>query len=292
MRRSIMNKKERIKHVEKTHGRKATASKLAKASSTTKNIKMYIGLALTALVIIIVASIFLNSPNLKQEANQTSSSSKTEETTKSQGKEDDKDKAKEEEIQKLKEQLANLDTKISESEQLVNRFKKEASVPKLDLEALRSNDLSSLEGTWRTQSGNEYVINNSGEVQSTWIYNDQKHESIVELKVSKSQNDRNPETVALGAWAKGSQAGGFVVVVVPSGVVMEPGDDGKITDNSNHTEDRLFAGQQYEGMLMHPENVYYRVKPDTTQLESEEKNLTKLKTDRDAIKSALESKEK
>ena len=287
-----MNKKERMKHVEKTHGRKATASKLAKASSTTKNIKMYSGLALTALVIIIVASIFLNSPNLKQEANQTSSSSKTEETTRSQGKEVDKDKTKEEEIQKLKEQLSDLDTKISESEQLVNQFKKEASVPKLDVEALRSNDLSSLEGTWRTQSGNEYVINDSGEVQSTWIFNDQKHESIVELKVSKSQNDRNPETVALGAWAKGSQAGGFVVVVVPSGVVMEPGDDGKITDNSNHTEDRLFAGQQYEGMLMHPENVYYRVKPDTSQLESEEKNLTKLKTDRDAIKSALESKEK
>ena len=287
-----MNKKERMKHVEKTHGRKATASKLAKASSTTKNIKMYIGLALTALVIIIVASIFLNSPNLKQEANQTSSSSKTEETTKSQGKEDDKDKAKEEEIQKLKEQLANLDTKISESEQLVSQLKKETSVPKLDIEAIRNNDLSSLEGTWRTQTGNEFIINDSGEVQSSWIYNDQKHESIVELKVSKSQNDRNPETVALGAWAKGSQAGGFVVVAVPSGVVMEPGDDGKITDNSNHTEDRLFAGQQYEGMLMHPENVYYRVKPDTSQLESEEKNLTKLKTDRDAIKSALESKEK
>ena len=286
-----MNKKKRMKHIEKTHGRKATASKLAKASSTTKNIKMFISFALTALVIIIVASIFLKSPNLKQEANQTSSSSKTEETTKSQGKENEKGKAKEE-IQKLKEQLANLDTKISESEQLVSQLKKEASVPKLDLEAIRNNDLSSLEGTWRTQSGNEYIINNSGEVQSSWIYNDQKHESIVELKVSKSQNDRNPETVALGAWAKGSQAGVFVVVVVPSGVVMEPGDDGKITDNSNHTEDRLFAGQQYEGMLMHPENVYYRVKPDTSQLESEEKNLTKLKTDRDAIKSALESKEK
>ena len=287
-----MNKKERIKHVEKTHGRKATASKLAEASSTTKNIKMYIGLALTALVTIIVASIFLNSPNLKQEANQTSSSSKTEETTRSQGKEVDKDKTKEEEIQKLKEQLSDLDTKISESEQLVSQLKKETSVPKLDIEAIRNNDLSSLEGTWRTQSGNEFIINNSGEVQSSWIYNDQKHESIVELKVSKSQNDRNPETVALGAWAKGSQAGGFVVVVVPSGIVMEPGDDGKITDNSNHTEDRLFAGQQYEGMLMHPENVYYRVKPDKSQLESEEKNLTKLKTDRDAIKSALESKEK
>ena len=287
-----MKKKERIKQVDKTHVRKGTSSRLAETLSTIKNIKMYIGLAITALVIIIVASIFLNSPNLKQEANQTSSSSKTEETTKSQGKEDDKDKVKKEEIQKLKEQLADLDTKISEAEQYVSQLKKETSVHKLDIEALRNNDLSSLEGTWRTQSGNEYIINDSGEVQSSWIYNDQKHESIVELKVSKSQNDRNPETVALGAWAKGSQAGGFVVVVVPSGVVMEPGGDGKITDNSNHTEDRLFAGQQYEGMLMHPENVYYRVKPDTSQLESEEKNLTKLKVDRDAIKSALESKEK
>lgn len=289
-----MKKKERIKQVDKTHVRKGTSSRLAETLSTINNIKMYIGLAITALVIIIVASIFLNSPNLKQEANQISSSSKTEETTKSQGKEDDKDKdkVKEEKIQKLKEQLADLDTKISEAEQHVSQLKKEVFVPKLDIEALRNNDLSSLEGTWRTQSGNEYIINDSGEVQSSLIYNDQKHESIVELKVSKSQNDRNPETVALGAWAKGSQAGGFVVVVVPSGVVMEPGGDGKITDNSNHTEDRLFAGQQYEGMLMHPENVYYRVKPDTSQLESEEKNLAKLKADRDAIKSALESKEK
>ena len=287
-----MNKKERMKHVEKTNGRKGTSSRLAETLSTINNIKMYIGLALTALVIIIVASIFLNSPNLKQEANQTTSSSKTEETTRSQGKKDDKDKVKEEEIQKLKEQLADLDTKISEAEQHVSQLKKETSVPKLDIEALRNNDLSSLEGTWRTQSGNEYIIKDSGEVQSSWIYNDQKHESIVELKGPKSQNSKNPETVSLSAWTQGSLAGGFVVVVVPSGVVMEPGGDGKITDNSNHTVDRLFAGQQYEGMLMHPENVYYRVKPDTSQLESEEKNLAKLKADRDAIKSALESKEK
>ena len=104
-------------------------------------LKMYIVLALTALVIIIVSSIFLNSPNLKQEANQTSSSSKTEETTRSQGKEVDKDKTKEEEIQKLKEQLSDLDTKISESEQLVSQLKKETYVNKLDIEAIRNNDL-------------------------------------------------------------------------------------------------------------------------------------------------------
>lgn len=287
-----MNKKERMKHVEKTHGRKGTSSRLAETLSTINNIKMYIGLAITALVIIIVASIFLNSPNLKQEANQTTSSSKIEETTRSQEKEDDKDKVKEEEIQKLKEQLADLDIKISEAEQHVSQLKKEASIPKLDIEALRNNDLSSLEGTWRTQSGNEYIINDSGEVHSTWVLDSDKHESIVEFTAKKNQNGRNPETVSLSAWTKGSLAGGFVVVLVPSGIVMEPGDDGKITDNSNHAEDRLFAGQQYEAMLMHPENVYYRVKPDTSQLELEEKNLTKLKADRDTLKSTLESKEK
>lgn len=287
-----MNKKERMKHVEKTHGRKGTSSRLAETLSTINNIKMYIGLAITALVIIIVASIFLNSPNLKQEANQTTSSSKIEETTRSQEKEDDKDKVKEEEIQKLKEQLADLDIKISEAEQHVSQLKKEASIPKLDIEALRNNDLSSLEGTWRTQSGNEYIINDSGEVHSTWVLDGDKHESIVEFTAKKNQNGRNPETVSLSAWTKGSLAGGFVVVLVPSGIVMEPGDDGKITDNSNHAEDRLFAGQQYEAMLMHPENVYYRVKPDTSQLELEEKNLTKLKADRDTLKSTLESKEK
>ena len=41
-----------------------------------------------------------------------------------------------------------------------------------------------------------------------------------------------------------------------------------------------------------PEDVYYRVKPDTSQLEEEEKNLDKLQADREAIKKELESKEK
>ena len=281
-----------LKQGDKTHGRKATASKLTKASSTTKNIKMYISLALTALVIIIVASNFLNSPNLKQELNQVSSTSlTTEETTKNQEtKENDKDK--DEEIQKLKDQLTALDTKITEAEAIVSKLKKETTVPKLDIEAIKNNDLSSLEGTWRSQSGNEYIINDSGEVRATWFTNDQKYESVVGLKVSKGQDSRNPETASISAWVKDSVAGGFVVVAVPSGVVMQPGDDGKITDKSNHAEERLFSGQQYEAMLMKPEGVYYRVKPDTSKVEEAEKNLAQLQADREAIKSSLESKEK
>lgn len=283
-----MNKKEWIKHFEKTRGRKPTAAESAEAFSTSGNIKMYIGLALTALVIVIAASIFLYSSNAKKEANQTSSVT----TEKTDGQKKTDDKEKEAEIQKLKEQLKALDAKISESEELVSRLNKETQVPKLDFEAIRNNDLSSLEGTWRTPSGNEYVINDSGELHSTWVLDGGKHESIVELTATKNQNGRNPETIVMSAWTQGSLAGGFVVVLVPSGVVMEPSDDGKIIDKSNQDEDRLFAGQQYEAMLMHPENVYYRVKPDNSQLESEEKNLTKLKADRDTLKSTLESKEK
>lgn len=281
-----------LKQGDKTHGRKATASKLTKASSTTKNIKMYISLALTALVIIIVASNFLNSPNLKQELNQVSSTSlTTEETTKNQEtKENDKDK--DEEIQKLKDQLIALDTKITESEALVSKLKKETTVPKLDIEAIKNNDLSSLEGTWRSQSGNEYIINDSGEVRATWFTNDQKYESVVGLKVSKGQDSRNPETASISAWVKDSVAGGFVIVAVPSGVVMQPADDGKITDKSNHAEERLLSGQEYGAMLMKPEDVYYRVKPDTSKLEEAEKNLAQLQADRESIKSSLESKEK
>ena len=285
-----MNKKEREKQFEEVNGRKRSKSKSA------PNIKIYIGIALAVSVTLILVSIFSYSLIGKKESNQVSSSVSTTATTSqastSQGKTDETDKDKQEEIQKLKDQLTALDTKITEAEALVSKLKKETAVPKLDIEAIKNNDLSSLEGTWRSQSGNEYIIKNSGEVDATWFTNDQKYESVVGLKVSKGQDSRNPETASISAWVKDSVAGGFVVVAVPSGVVMQPGDNGKLTDKSNHDEERLFAGQQYEAMLLKPEDVYYRVKPDTSKLEEEEKNLAQLQADREAIKSSLESKEK
>ncbi|RXX22486.1 hypothetical protein DF217_00465 [Streptococcus oralis] len=292
-----MNKKEREKQFEEVNGRKRSESK----SAPNKNIKIYIGLALAASVTLILVSIFSHSLIGKKESNQASSAVSTTESTSqsstsqastSQGKTDETDKDKQEEIQKLKNQLTALDTKITEAEALVSKLKKETAVPKLDIEAIKNNDLSSLEGTWRSQSGNEYIIKNSGEVDATWFTNDQKYESVVGLKVSKGQDSRNPETASLSAWVKDSVAGGFVVVAVPSGVVMQPGDDGKITDKSNHAEERLLSGQDYGSMLMKPEDVYYRVKPDTSKLEEEEKNLAQLQADRETIKSSLESKEK
>lgn len=292
-----MNKKEREKQFEEVNGRKRSESK----SAPNKNIKIYIGLALAASVTLILVSIFSHSLIGKKESNQASSAVSTTESTSqsstsqsstSQGKTDETDKDKQEEIQKLKNQLTALDTKITEAEALVSKLKKETAVPKLDIEAIKNNDLSSLEGTWRSQSGNEYIIKNSGEVDATWFTNDQKYESVVGLKVSKGQDSRNPETASLSAWVKDSVSGGFVVVAVPSGVVMQPGDDGKITDKSNHAEERLLSGQDYGSMLMKPEDVYYRVKPDTSKLEEEEKNLAQLQADRETIKSSLESKEK
>lgn len=292
-----MNKKEREKQFEEVNGRKRSESKL----TPNKKIKIYIGIALAVLVTLILVSIFSYFLIGKKESNQASSAVSTTETTSqastsqsstNQGKIDETDKDKQEEIQKLKNQLTALDTKITEAEALVSKLKKETTVPKLDIEAIKNNDLSSLEGTWRSQSGNEYIINDSGEVRATWFTNDQKYESVVGLKVSKGQDSRNPETASISAWVKDSVVGGFVVVAVPSGVVMQPGDDGKITDKSNHAEERLFSGQQYEAMLMKPEDVYYRVKPDASKLDEEEKNLAQLQAEREAIKSSLESKEK
>ena len=290
------------KHFEEKNGPKSTVSKVVKGTSPSKirgkffKIKVYIGIAISLLVVAILASLFLFSPNAKRESTEAISSVAKKENTSQEATDASKaseiKKKKEEEIQKLKEQLASLDSKVAESEKLVDKLKEETAVPKLDIEALRNNDLSSLKGTWRSQSGNEYIIKNSGEVDATWFTNDQKYESVVELKISKGQDSRNPETASLSAWVKDSVAGGFVVVAVPSGVVMKPGDDGKLTDKSNHDEERLFAGQQYEAMLSRPEDVYYRVKPDTSKLEEEEKNLAQLQAEREAIKTSLESKEK
>ena len=267
-----MNKKEREKQFEEVNGPKRSESKSA------PNIKIYIGLALATSVTLILVSIFSNSLIGKKEPNQASSAVSTTESTSQSS--------------TNQNQLADLDTKIIEAEALVSKLKKETAVPKLDIEAIKNNDLSSLEGTWRSQSGNEYIIKSSGEVDATWFTNDQKYESVVGLKVSKGQDSRNPETASLSAWVKDSVAGGFVVVVVPSGVVMQPGDDGKITDKSNHAEERLLSGQDYGSMLMKPEDVYYRVKPDTSKLEEAEKNLAQLQADRESIKSSLEPKEK
>mgnify|MGYP002753470533 FL=1 len=290
------------KNFEEENDPKTTVSKGVKGSSPATirskvfKIKVCIGIAISLLVVAILASLFLFSPNAKKESNEAISSVAKKENTSKEAidtsKASENEKKKEEEIQKLKEQLASIDSKVAESEKLVDKLKEETAAPKLDIEALRNNDLSSLKGTWRSQSGNEYIIKNSGEVDATWFTNDQKYESVVELKISKGQDSRNPETASLSAWVKDSVAGGFVVVAVPSGVVMKPGDDGKLTDKSNHDEERLFAGQQYEAMLSRPEDVYYRVKPDTSKLEEEEKNLAQLQADREAVKTSLESKEK
>ena len=296
------------KHFEEKNGPKSTVSKVVKGTSPSKirgkffKIKVYIGIAISLLVVAILASLFLFSPNAKKESNEAISSvAKKENTIKEAidtSKASENEKKKEEEIQKLKEQLTSLDSKISESEKVVSKLKEETAVPKLDIEALRNNDLSSLKGTWRTPSGNEYVINESGEIYITSFRDGQKFEYTVELDNSyshlknRSSDSNFKEVESLSAHTKGSVAGGFVVVAVPSGVVMQPGDDGKLTDKSNHDEERLFAGQQYEAMLSRPEDVYYRVKPDTSKLEEEEKHLAQLQAEREAIKTSLESKEK
>ena len=286
------------KHLDEKNGPKSTVSKGVKGSSPSKirgkffKIKVYIGIAISLLVVAILASLFLFSPNAKKESNEAISSVAKKENTSKEAidtsKASENEKKKEEEIQQLKEQLTSLDSKVSESEKVVSKLKEETAVPKLDIEALRNNDLSSLKGTWRTPSGNEYVINESGEMYAIGYSNGQKFEYTAELKSSKGQDRRNSETVSLSAWVKGSVAGGAVLYAIPRGIVKSAG---QYTDQSNTAEDRLVAGQS-PSMFTEPENFYYRVKPDTSKLEEEEKNLAQLQAEREAIKTSLESKEK
>ena len=96
-----MNKKEREKQFEEINGPKWSESK----SAPNKNIKIYIGLALSVLVTLILVSIFSYFLIGKKESNQVSSSVSTKETTSqastSQGKTDETVMDKQEEIQKL-----------------------------------------------------------------------------------------------------------------------------------------------------------------------------------------------
>ena len=180
------------KNFEEKNNPKSTAPRVVKGSSpsTIKSkffkIKVYIGIAISLLVVAILASLFLFSPNAKKESNEAISSVAKKENTSKEAidtsKASENEKKKEEEIQKLKEQLTSLDSKVSESEKVVSKLKEETAVPKLDIEALRNNDLSSLKGTWRTPSGNEYVINESGEMYATSYRDGQKFEYITELK--------------------------------------------------------------------------------------------------------------
>ena len=291
------------KNFEEGNDPKSTVSKGVKGSSPATirskvfKIKVYIGIAISLLVVAILASIFLFSSNKANKESSlassvTSTKESTSQTSTNQGKTDETDKDKQEKIQKLKDQLTDLDTKITEAEALVSKLKEETAVPKLDIEALRNNDLSSLKGTWRTASGKEFVINDSinesSEIYAIGYRDGQKVESTYELKVPKGQERPKSDTASFGIWPKGLMAGGAVLYAIPRGIVKSAG---QYTDQSNTAEDRLVAGQS-PSMFTEPENFYYRVKPDTSKLEEEEKNLAQLQAEREAIKTSLESKEK
>ena len=287
------------KNFEEKNNSKSTASRVVKESSPSTirskvfKIKVYISIAISLLVVAILASLFLFSPNAKRESTEVISSVAKKENTSQEATDASKaseieKKKKEEEIQKLKEQLASLDSKVAESEKLVDKLKEETAVPKLDIEALRNNDLSSLQGTWRTASGEEFVFNGSSEIYATYYRDGQKYESTLEIQFPKGQERPKSDTASFGIWPKGLMAGGAVLYAIPRGIVKSAGE---YTDQSNTAEDRLVAGQS-PSMFTEPENFYYRVKPDTSKLEEEEKYLAQLQAERDSIKKELESKEK
>ena len=89
-----------------------------------KNIKIYIGIALSVLVTLILVSIFISS-DWKERAKSivcSFNNSDNKSSVYKSRKTDETDKDKQEEIQKLKDQLTALDTKITEAEALVSKL--------------------------------------------------------------------------------------------------------------------------------------------------------------------------
>ena len=97
------------KNFEEKNGPKSTVSKGVKGSSPSKirgkffKIKVYIGIAISLLVVAILASLFLFSPNAKKESNEAISSVAKKENTSKEAidtsKASENEKKKEEEIQ-------------------------------------------------------------------------------------------------------------------------------------------------------------------------------------------------
>lgn len=147
---------------------------------------------------------------------------------------------KQEEVQKLKKQITSLDSKISESEKLVERLKEKTFVPKLDIEAIRKNNLSSLKGTWRITEGREWQISDSG------VITDEKGYVII-LEVNNSLSNlyptlKNKYVAYISAKEKDIDVRVFDIIATPGGTTMSSDDNEKFTDNTNRDEDRLFAG--------------------------------------------------
>ena len=109
---------------------------------------------------------------------------------------------------------------------------KEMAKAKLNLQAIKNGDYSSLKGTWVDGTGHTFIFDEKGLVDENY-----------EMKLSYFKEHKG--TLIGGYGPKNLPVGGAAVYIIPGGVRMTAYKNDDFVDPAPTEKDRIFAGQQF-----------------------------------------------
>ena len=108
----------------------------------------------------------------------------------------------------------------------------EMAKAKLDLQAIKNGDYTSLKGTWVDGTGHTFIFDEKGLVDENY-----------EMKLSSFKENKG--TLIGGYGPKNLPVGGAAVYIIPGGVPMTADRNDTFVDPIQTDKDRIFAGQQF-----------------------------------------------
>ena len=109
---------------------------------------------------------------------------------------------------------------------------KEMAKAKLNLQAIKNGDYSSLKGTWVDGTGHTLIFDDNGLVDENY-----------EMKLSSFKENKG--SLIGGYGPKNSPVGRAAVYIIPGGVPMTADRNDTFVDPIQTDKDRIFAGQQF-----------------------------------------------
>ena len=109
---------------------------------------------------------------------------------------------------------------------------KEVAKAKLDIQAIKNGDYTTLKGTWVDGTGHTFIFDDKGLVDENY-----------EMKLSYFKEHKG--TLIGGYGPKNLPVGGAAVYIIPGGVPMTDDRSGTFIDPIQTDKDRIFAGQQF-----------------------------------------------
>lgn len=116
---------------------------------------------------------------------------------------------------------------------------KEMAKAKLDIQAIKNGDYTTLKGTWVNRLGYTLIFDENGLVSNT---------ETIEFSRLKEENS----FLRVGVQPKTSGPGGYVLAIIPAGVTLSY----STSDPSQIDRDRLWAGQS---IADNPADFYYKI---------------------------------